>query len=175
MAAPTDNLILVGYTLKPYGLLGEMKVRPASWDPERHASLERVFFRKRDGDEAQELEVRASRADNENWFLKFKGMKTPESVAPFSGGFLYVAPEDQAELPADMVYFDDVPGMTVIDEDGKEVGKVAQVVDQGAQELLSVRVGLKEILIPWNDHFVKHIDKAARTVRVDMSTLRGLL
>lgn len=175
MTSPSDNLVLVGYTLKPYGLLGEIKVRPASFDPERHASLSRVFFRKRQDAEVEALEVRASRADAESWYLKFKGLKTPESVAHLSGGFLYVAEEDQAELPEDMVYVSDLPGMRVLDEEGKEVGKVAQVLDQGSQELLAVRVGTREILIPWNDHFVKFIDKQARTVQVDMSTLRGLL
>lgn len=175
MTSQSDNLVLVGYTLKPYGLLGELKVRPASFDPERHASLSRVFFRKREGTEAEALEVRSSRADAENWFFKFKGLLTPEAVAPFSGGFLYVAEEDRAELPEDMVYVSDLPGMRVVDEEGQEVGKVAQVVDQGSQELLKVRTGSKEILIPWNDHFVKFIDKKDRIVKVDMSTLRGLL
>ena len=42
MTTPNENLVLVGYTLKPYGLLGEMKVRPASFDPGRHASVVRV-------------------------------------------------------------------------------------------------------------------------------------
>lgn len=175
MTSPPDNLILVGYTLKPYGLLGEMKVRPESFDPERHASLSRVFFRKREGAETEALEVRASRADAEYWYLKFKGLKTPESVAHLSGGFLYVAEEDKAPLPEGMVFVSDLPGMRVLDEAGQELGKVAQVLDQGAQELLAVRVGTREILIPWNDHFVKFIDKQARVVHVDMSTLRGLL
>lgn len=174
MTPSPENLVLVGYTLKPYGLLGEMKVRPASFDPERHASLERVFFRKWQDAETEALEVRASRADAESWYLKFKGLKTPESVAHLSGGFLYVAEEDKAELPEDMVYVSDLPGMRVLDEGGKEVGKVAHVLEQGAQELLAVRAGTREILIPWNDHFVKFIDKKARTVQVDISTLRGL-
>jgi 16S rRNA processing protein RimM len=169
------RLVLVGYTLKPYGLLGEMKVRPASFDPERHASLKRVFFRKREGEETVEAEVRASRADGEFWYLKFEGCKTPESVAHLSGGFLYVAEEDQAELPEDMVFISDLPGMDVVDELGQALGKVAHVLDQGAQELIAVRVGPKEILIPWNDHFVKRIDKEARIVHVDMTALRGLL
>jgi 16S rRNA processing protein RimM len=175
MKTPQDNLILVGYTLKPYGLLGEVKVRPASFDPDRHAGLGKVFFRKREDGEAEALEVRASRFDGESWFLKFKGRKTPESVQPLSGGYLYVAQEDALELPADMVYVSDLPGMKVLDEEGKELGTVAQVVEQGAQDFLAVRVGSKELLIPWNDHFVKGIDKESRTVRADISALRGLL
>lgn len=175
MPTPNDNLVLVGYTLKPYGLLGEVKVRPASFDPERHASLGKVFFKKREESEPEELEVRASRADRENWYLKFKGLRTPESVARLSGGYLFVSQEDRLELPEDMVFLSDVPGMKVVDEAGKDVGTVAEVLDQGAQELLSVRTGGKDLIIPWNDHFVLRIDKERRIVEVDMSALRGLL
>jgi 16S rRNA processing protein RimM len=175
MNSPPDNLVLIGYTQKPYGLLGELKVRPASFDFDRHASLHTVYFRKRDGEEAQALEVRATRADGENWYLKFKDMRTPEAVAPLSGGQLLIAAEERLELPEDMVYVSDVPGMRVIDEKGEDVGKVLEVVEQGPQEMLVVGTGKKEILIPWNDHFVKRIDKAARQVHVDLSVIRGIL
>lgn len=175
MTSPIENLVLVGYTMKPFGLLGELKVRPASFDPDRHANLDKVYFKKKEDSETEALEVRSSRADADSWFLKFKGLKTPEAVAHLSGGFLFVAQEDTLELPEDMVYFSDLPGMKVVDEEGKDVGTVAQVVEQGAQELLSVRTGGKELLIPWNDHFVNRIDKKSRIVHVDMSALRGLL
>lgn len=161
--------------MKPYGLLGEIKVRPASFDPERHATLDRVIFKKKEGAEPQDLEVRSSRADEEWWYFKFKGMKTPESVAVLSGGYLFVPESERLELPEDMVYLSDVPGMKVVDETGAELGTVAEVLDQGSGELLLVRTGAKELIIPWNDHFVQSIDKVTRVVKVDISTLRGLL
>ncbi|HKP95357.1 MAG TPA: ribosome maturation factor RimM [Fibrobacteria bacterium] len=175
MNAPPDNLILIGYTQKPYGLLGELKVSPATFDFDRHTGLSTVYFRKRDGDAPEALEVRATRADAENWYLKFKDLRTPEAVARLSGGQLLIPAEERLELPEDMVYLSDVPGMIVIDEEGKTVGKVVEVLEQGAQELLVVGTGRQDMLIPWNDHFVKRIDKTARQVLVDISTLRGIL
>ncbi|MDB5103155.1 MAG: rRNA processing protein RimM [Fibrobacteres bacterium] len=175
MSTPPDNLVLIGYTQKPYGLLGELKVHPATFDFGRHANLTTVYFRKRDGEEAKALEVRATRADADSWYLKFKDMRTPESVAPFSGGQLLIPSEERLELPEDMVYVSDVPGMMVFDEEGKKVGKVKEVLEQGATELLVVSTGKKDLLIPWNDNFVKKIDKAERKVLVDISTLRSIL
>jgi 16S rRNA processing protein RimM len=175
MSASPDNLILIGYTQKPYGLVGEMKVRPASFDFDRHADLDKVFFRKREGAEIEELEVRASRADAEFWYFKFKGLRTPEAIAHLSGGQLLIPAAERLELPADMVYLSDVPGMEVFDEAGAAVGPVVEVLEQGAGEMLVVATGKKDIIIPWNDHFVKSIDKAARRVHVDLSALRGIL
>lgn len=169
-----ENLILIGYTQKPYGLVGELKVRPASFDQERHADLARVFFRKRAGAEIEELEVRGSRSDGEFWFLKFKGLLNPEQVAHLSGGQLLIPESERLELPAGMVYISDVPGMEVIDENGESVGAVIEVLEQGAGEMLVVGTSKRDILIPWNDHFVKGIDKETRKVRVDLSALRGL-
>lgn len=175
MTAAPENLILIGYTLKPYGLLGEMKIRPTTFDFDRHEDLGTVWFRKRDGEEPQALEVRATRADGEFWFLKFKELKTPEAVAPFSGGQLLIPETERRELPEDMVYVSDVPGMAVVDEADQPVGSVVEVLEQGASEMLVVATGRKDILIPWNDHFVKRIDKAARVVHVDLSALRSIL
>jgi 16S rRNA processing protein RimM len=171
--APKD-LILIGYTMKPYGLVGELKVRPATFDFDRHSDLSTVYFRKRDSDEPEALEVRATRSDAENWYLKFKDMRTPEAVARLSGGQLLIPAEERLELPDDMVYVSDVPGMMVIDEEGKTLGKVIEVVE-GAQEILVVGTGKQDLLIPWVDHFVKRIDKQARTVLVDISELKGIL
>lgn len=170
-----DNFILIGYTQKPFGLLGEMKVRPATFDFDRHSTLSKVYFRKRIGDEPEALEVRATRADEDSWYLKFKDMKTPEMVARLSGGQLLIPAEERLELPEDMVYLSDVPGMAVIDEEGKNIGKVVEVLEQGPLEYLVVNTGKKDILVPWTDPFVIRIDKATRQVLVDISTLRGML
>lgn len=175
MPPASEDFVLIGYTQKPYGLVGELKVRPASFDFDRHADLAKVYFRKREGAEVRELEVRASRADAEFWYFKFKDLRTPEAVAPFSGGQLLIPASERRELPDGMVYLSDVPGMEVIDETGAAVGSVIEVLEQGAGEILVVGTGGKDLLIPWNDHFVKSIDKAARKVSVDLSALRGLL
>lgn len=174
MTSAPESLVLIGYTQKPYGLLGELKVKPASFDPDRHAQLDKVYFKKREGEEAEALQVRASRGDGEFWFLKFKGMRTPEDAARLSGGLLFIAEADRLELPADMVYVSDLPGMKVLDETGAEVGTVTEV-REGAQDLIAVRTPRKEILIPWTEPFVKLVDKAARVVRVDLSALRDIL
>jgi 16S rRNA processing protein RimM len=175
MSSAPENFVLIGYTQKPYGLVGEMKVRPASFDFDRHATLAKVYFRKREGADIVELEVRGTRADGEFWYLKFKDLRTPEAIAHLSGGQLLIPASERLELPEDMVYISDVPGMDVIDETGAQVGQVVEVLEQGASELLVVNTGKKDIHIPWNDHFVKSIDKAARKVSIDLSALRDLL
>jgi 16S rRNA processing protein RimM len=175
MTSPNDNLILIGYTQKPYGLFGEVKVQPTSFDFDRHATLTTVYFRKRGIEEPIKLEIRGSRADADSWYFKFKDLKTPESVAHLSGGQLLIPETEKLELPEDMVYISELPGMSVVDEKGEPVGTVVEVLEHGAGELLVVGTPKKDIHIPWNDHFVKKVDKTAKRVEVDLSMLRDML
>lgn len=178
---PAD-FTLVGFLLKPYGLLGEVKARPETFDFDRYKSLKRVFARGRSG-EVMELEIRAARADAQFWYFKFDGRRTPEAVAELSGKELLIDSAERLELPEGMVYFSDIPGMKAVDERGEPVGELAEVREAGATEYLVLRApdatrpekGYKEVLVPWNDHFVTKIDKAARVAHLDLSALRGVV
>ena len=175
MSEAPHDLILIGVVQKPYGLLGELKVKPETFDFDRHKKLKQVYFRKRHGEEVETLSVRATRADDRYWYLKFENFKTPEAVAHLSGCELCVSSEERLELPEGMVYFSDLPGMTVIDETGVKIGTVMEVMETGVLEYLMVRTAKGDIPVPWNDQFVKRIEVGAKTVEVDLSALRGTL
>lgn len=170
---PSD-FILVGMIQKPYGLLGEVKIKPETFDFNRHETLKRVFARNREG-EVTELTVRANRADNLFWYLKFDDLRTPEAAAFLSGRELLIDAADKLELPEGMVYFSEVPGMAVVDELGNQAGEILEIRETGSIEYLIVKTASAEVPVPWNDHFVTRIDKAARVVHMDLSQLRGIL
>ena len=175
MSETSKELILVGVIQKPYGLLGEIKVKPETFDFDRHKQLKQVYCRKRHGEEVETLTVRATRADERYWYLKFEDIKTPEAAAHLSGMELCVGPEEKLELPKGMVYFSDLPGMKAIDEKGEEVGTVLEVMETGVQEFLLLKTTHGEIPVPWNDQYVKKIDVETKTVELDLSMLRGIL
>ena len=175
MTDTPKDLILVGVLQKPYGLLGEIKVKPETFDFERHEQLKTVHCRKRHGVDIETLTVRSTRADDRYWYLKFEDLKTPEAVAHLSGMELCVDATERLELPQGMVYFSDMPGLNVIDEKGEAVGVIVEVVETGASEFLTIRESKGDILVPWNDTFVKKIDLESKTVELDLSTLRGVI
>jgi 16S rRNA processing protein RimM len=174
MSELPSDYILVGMIQKPYGLLGEVKIKPETFDFNRHETLKRVFARNREG-EIAELTVRANRADNLFWYLKFDDLRTPEAAAFLSGRELLIDAAEKLELPEGMVYFSEVPGMAVVDERGEAVGEILEIRETGSTEYLIVKTATAEVPVPWNDHFVTRIDKAARVVHMDLSQLRGIL
>lgn len=170
----SNPFVLVGLIQKPFGLLGEVKIKPETFDFGRHAQLKNVTVRLRDTGEIQELEVRASRADARYWYLKFKGLRTPEAAAFLSGGELLLPEAQKLDLPDDMVYYSDMPGCEVFDEQGVLVGTVIEVLDQGIQQLLRIKLPQGDTLVPWNDHFIKKIDKVKKRIDADLGPLRGV-
>ena len=169
-----EDLIRVGSILKPYGLFGELKVRPETFDFGRHALLKKIYCRKFGG-EAETYTVSSSRSDEEYWYLKIEGLRSPEAAAELSGQELLVGPEDRLELPPGLVFHSEIPGMKVRDELGNEFGTVSGVMETGATEYLLVATSKGEIPLPWNGNFVKRIDKETRIVDADLSMLRGVL
>jgi 16S rRNA processing protein RimM len=169
-----QDFILVGMIQKPYGLLGEVKIKPETFDFNRHETLKTVYARDREGN-VTPLTIRANRADNLWWYFKFDDRRTPEAAAPLSGQELLIDAAEKLELPEGMVYFSEVPGMAVVDELGNTVGEILEIRETGSTEYLIVKTGTTELPVPWTDHFVTKIDKAARIVHMDLSQLRGVL
>jgi 16S rRNA processing protein RimM len=172
--ASETSYTLIGLIQKPFGLVGELKIKPETFDFDRHEQLKEVVVRLRDTGELRNLTVSASRADARFWYLKFKGFRTPESAAILSGGELLLASENRLDLPDGMVYYADLPGCTLYDENGETVGVVTDVIDQGIQQLLKIQRPQGDAFIPWNDHFIKKIDVAQKRIDGELGSLKGV-
>ena len=62
----------------------------------------------------------------------------------------------------------ELEGLRVMDQDGKELGTVYSIIEAGAQDVLVVRDGKREILIPMVDEFIKEIDTTRGICLVDL-------
>lgn len=66
-------------------------------------------------------------------------------------------------------YWSDLIGLAVVNEAGVSLGTVANLLETGANEVLSVRGDSGEILIPFVASAIKQVDLKNRTIRVDWS------
>lgn len=64
-------------------------------------------------------------------------------------------------------YWSDLEGMKVVNVEGAELGTVNHLFETGANDVLVVRDGERERLIPFTKNAVKKVDLAAREIRVD--------
>lgn len=83
-------------------------------------------------------------------------------------GLLIAVPRSSLpEQADDEYYWSDLIGLTVVNEAGVQLGTVANLLETGANQVLSVRNENGEVLIPFVTGAIKQVDVKNKTIRVD--------
>ncbi len=83
-------------------------------------------------------------------------------------GLLIAVPRSQLpEQSDDEYYWSDLMGMAVVNEAGEDLGKVEQLLETGANQVLMVKGESGQTLIPFVATAIKQVDVAKRVIHVD--------
>ena len=158
--------VAIGYVVRPKGVRGEAVVEPLTGDVDRFGEVEEVTL-ERSGQSPKQLRIAGWRIDGRGILVKFAGIDSPERVAAeVSKGYLTIPREQVPDPPPGSYYVFDLVGCRVEDEDGTELGKVADVQEMPSADLLVIRNGHKEVLIPLVGEFVADVLLPERRVVV---------
>ncbi len=159
------DTVTVGQIERPFGVKGEVKVRPLSDVPGRFEGLKRVSLLAKNG-QTLETSVTHVRRAGARFILGLAGLTTPEGASAWRGGLIQTTRGTVPELPAGQYYECDLVGLTVHTEEGRLIGVVEDILELPGNSLFVVRQGVKEILIPAAKELVIAVDLAARTMTV---------
>ena len=158
--------VAIGYVVRPKGVRGEAVVEPLTGDVDRFDEVDEVTL-ERSGQPPKRLRIAGWRIDGRGILVKFAGIDSPERVAgEVSKGYLTIPREEVPDPPEGSYYVFDLVGCRVEDEDGSELGKVADVQEMPSADLLVIRNGQKEVLIPLVGDFVTEVLVSERRVVV---------
>jgi 16S rRNA processing protein RimM len=166
------DLCIIGKILRPYGLKGQVCVKPITDFVERFKKLKRVYV----GDnpvEVEEHQVVSSFLRDEDVILKFKGVNDRTSAESFSGKFIYIPEEELVPLPEDSFYVHDLIGLKVYDTNGNKIGVITDVWLLPANDVYVVESKGKEILIPAIKDVVKEVDLEKKMMIIEL--IEGLI
>jgi 16S rRNA processing protein RimM len=160
-------LVTIGEVLRPYGLRGEVKVRPLTDRPhERFEALTSCTLWEPVGDRREPCRIASCRFDGATVYLRMDGVDSPEAARRFSGRLLAVDRE-AALPPAEGTFYPwQLEGAVVETRDGRQVGRFAGV-EPGAQELWLVDDGTRRRLIPAVPEIVVEVSVADRRIVID--------
>jgi 16S rRNA processing protein RimM len=166
-----QDYLVVGRIGKPHGLKGEVSVEPRTDEPDRRFAVGARLGAERNrpgAHEATSLTVGAMRWHSGRLLVTFEEI-TGRNEAEDARGTLLVVPVDPDETPEDPEEFYDhqLVGLSVVLVTGEEAGEVSEVVHGAAQDLLVVKVGDREVLVPFVAALVPEVDLAGRRVVVD--------
>ena len=151
-------MIEIGKILKPWGLKGEIKVKP--YNEEAFKDLKEVFV---DGKalEITKLSVRMGYA-----YLKIAGVDTPESAEVFRGEEISADKSVLGKLNKDEYLIDDMLGLLVLDDTGVEWGKIVSIEQYGSADVYTVVGRRGENRFPFLDDLIKNIDLKNKVMTV---------
>lgn len=149
----------VGVIASTHGLQGEVNVFPTTQDPDRFKKLKKVTLHTQKGEEIL-LDVVNARFFKKFVIVKFKQFDDINEVEKFRGCELTIDRKDAIKLNKGEYYCADLIGLKIVDEDGKELGTLSEILQTGANDVYEMTRNDtdEKVYIPAIKDCVKEID-----------------
>jgi len=121
----------------------------------------------------QHYRVARLRRAGERLLLQLDGCVSREMAQLLAGSELCVRREELPPAPAGEFYWWDLEGLTVYTEDGDCLGRVEEFFPTGSNEVLVVRKGEQEVLLPFTKEVIRTVDMRQGIMQV--RAIPGLL
>ncbi|MCI6610183.1 MAG: ribosome maturation factor RimM [Ezakiella sp.] len=164
-----NNLVEIGKIIAPFGLKGEFKIVPKTYDFDQYFNFtELTIF----GYE-ESFEIKDIRVIKNQICLKLNGIDSIAQAEKLVGLPIY-ANEDEFKdnLEEDEFLVSDLVGLDVFIEDS-QVGTVKDVLNGPAQDVLVITNKIEETMVPFVRQIVKSLD--IKNNRIYISKIEGLI
>ncbi len=161
---PPGDLVELGVLRGAYGVRGWVRVQPYSSQATVLRSASQWWLI---GDGALSVEASGVRRQGASLVAKLHGCETPEHAEALRGRVIAVSRASFPPAGEGEVYWVDLIGARVVNRRGIELGTVAEVTNNGAQDLLEVKQGERLLLLPMVEQYVDEVDLTQRMLKVD--------
>lgn len=163
----TGGYLAVGRITGAHGIRGEVKVEVLTDYPERFRPGAQLFLGSEA--EAQPVRVAAMRPHHEMLLVKLDAVPDRTTAETLMGQLLLIPEAEAMPLGEDENYAHDLLGLSVETKEGRDLGKVTDVLATGANDVYVVRGAEgKELLIPALRAVVLRVDLATGRMLVDL-------
>jgi len=169
-----DDLIQVGHITGAYGIRGGVRVTPYSMDADALLSVKTWWI---DKPSLRTVQVRNAKYHSGDVTATLVDVADRDSAEALKGATVQVSRADFPELPEDEYYWTDLIGLDTVNLQGEALGKVTDMMHNGAQSILRITpvpdpnaapdAKAPERLVPFVDQYVKTVDLQARTITLD--------
>jgi len=148
-----DWTVVIGEVCAPFGLKGEVKVVLQTDDPDRFKGLKKVLVGK-PGSSGRLMEIEKVRSHKGMMLVKFAGVDDLTKAELLRGMQVRIRESDRAPLGENEYYIDDIIGLDVVTTEGKDLGKITEVLQSPANDVYIT----DRAMIPAVKEFVVSID-----------------
>lgn len=166
MKNTSDEYVIVGKLGSTYGIHGWLKVYSYTGVAVDILQYQPWYLKQNDGWQA--IEVKAGRQHGKVVIARLADNESPEQARQLTGKTIAIKRSQLPALKKNEYYWTDLEGLTVIDQNGKELGNIAYLVETGANDVIVIRVNGKEHAIPYlPGKVVTRIDLENKVMYVD--------
>lgn len=157
-------MVIMGRIVAPYGIYGWLKIQP---DTEMLDGLLDYpdWWLGREG-QWQKYEVETARVHSNTLLVKLKGVTDRDAAFALKGRQVAVPREQLPEPEENAYYWSDLIGLQVKNLQDIDLGKVAELFETGANDVMVVK-GERERLLPFIAQVVLDVNLDAGTMLVD--------
>jgi len=159
----------IGVVTGAFGLKGEIKVFPVTDDPSRFGLLEELY-----ADEGKtSYKIERLRFHKNILIIKLEGVEDAAAALKMRGVTFKIPPALALPLENDQYYQRDLIDMTVVTDDGAELGVLSKILETGANDVYVVAAASGEILLPAIKQCILNVD--VENKRMTVKLLPGLM
>lgn len=164
------RFLVIGRVIKPHGVRGEIRVEIHTEDPDRFNLLDSVYIGL---DEPKEVGIESVRFHKSWVLLKLHGYNDRDTAATLRSQWLQIPESLALPLEDGQVYLYQVLDLEVWTEDQRYLGRVTEIMETKANDVLIVQGPYGEILLPETEEVIVDIDIEAERITVNL--LSGLI
>lgn len=161
--------LLLGTIVKPQGLRGEVKLHPDMADPAYLMQLETLYLK--NGDHYAPIRLLSARVSGGEAFLTLQGVDDRDAADKLRGAAVYIDRAHARELAQGEIYIADMLGMKAVDTDGRDVGVLADVLQNGGTDVLVFSTPRGSMMAPFLKKLVRSVDVHAGVMTLDGAVL----
>ena len=150
--------IEAGRIVNTHGVAGEVKIEVWLDSPQLLRRCGRIFLN------GAEKKLLSGKVQKNFLIAKLEGVEDVNAAMQLKGKDVFIARED-AKLPRGAYFIQDILGASVRDEQGREIGKLTDVLERPASNIYVVQ-GEQEHLIPAVPAFILNTDAEAGVITV---------
>ena len=160
------DLVTIGKITGTHHLKGAVKANISLSDPSIIVD-ERVMVEKPNGEKKILTVKKLSNLVADKVVIEFEEITNKTEGNLLAGGFVKIN-RDILGMEEDEYLLEDLLGMTAVTVEGEVIGKVTDVFDTAAHDIIVVEDDRTETLIPNIENFVKDIDFDENKITVDL-------
>jgi 16S rRNA processing protein RimM len=162
-----EEQILIAIIRRAHGLRGEVLAETYTFDKSRFAKLKGVTLKFHKGSDLH-YTISGSRVVPQGVLLTFEEAIDRTAAEKLRGAELYIPISERLPLPEGQAYYDEIVGMSVIDDGSEEeLGTVKEVMEMpnGDMYVLRMKDGSEKLVTSAGEEIIR-MDKKKREVRV---------